>query len=371
MKKQFQFLVVSLAVGFLTFSAAASLAAEKFTYNGPTITFRYSHFAPATHKMTKAVSEPWIKMVEEESNGKVRIQAYLGGTLHGARDGFKACINDITDFTAAYTMYQAGSFNLPHVLDLPFAFPSSAVACKVAEELYPKYFKKEFENMGVYLANYNANGAYNLFTKKPIRKLEDMKGLKIRSAGGTNSRIMKALGAVPVNVPAPEAYNAFQRGVVDAVCFYDTGAVSYRVHELTKYETELKLDTPANSWAFNRKTFDNLPPEIKRFIYNMHRRLSQMYGIQYDYQDTLSRKNEIAAQGIEVIKLPPQEMERWKAAVEPLWEEFIKENEAKGLPARELVKDLRARAQKYASWTPEQLMKEVTEHPVPGIIDGM
>jgi TRAP-type C4-dicarboxylate transport system substrate-binding protein len=241
----------------------------------------------------------------------------------------------------------------------------------VAEELYPKYFKKEFENMGVYLANYNANGAYNLFSKKPITKLEDMKGLKIRSAGGTSSKILKALGAVPVNVPAPEAYNAFQRGIVDAVCFYDTGAVSYRVHELTKYLTELKLDTPANSWAFNRKTFDNLPPEIKRYIYNMHRRLSQMYGIQYDYQDILSRKNEIAERGIQVIQLPPKEMERWKAAVEPLWEEFIQENEAKGLPARELVKDLRARAQKYASWTPEQLMKEVMEHPLPGIIDGM
>jgi TRAP-type C4-dicarboxylate transport system substrate-binding protein len=365
------FMSLFLSGACIILGASWIQGAEKFTYNGPIITLRYSHFAPATHKMSKAVGDPWIKMVEEESGGKVRIQAYLGGTLHGAKDGFKACISDITDFTPAYTMYQAGSFHLPHVLDLPFAFPSSAVACKVAEELYPKYFKKEFEGMGVYLANYNANGAYNFFSKIPIRKLEDMKGLKVRSPGGTSSKIIKALGAVPVHVPSTEAYTAFQRGVVDAVFFYNTAGVSYRIHELAKYLTEVKINIPANSWAFNRKTFDNLPPEVKRFIYNMQRRLSEMYGIQYDYQDTLSLKNEIAEKGIQVIKLSPKEMERWKGAVEPLWQDFIKENEAKGLPAKELVKDLRARAQKYAGWSPEQLMKEVIEHPVPGIIDGM
>jgi TRAP-type C4-dicarboxylate transport system substrate-binding protein len=308
-------------------------------------------------------------MVEKESNGKIKIQTYLGGVLHSAKDGFKAAVNDITDMTPAYTMYQAGSFNLPHVLDLPFAFPNSMVAVKVAEELYPKYFKKEFEAMGVYLANYNANGTYNLFTKKPVASLEDLKGMKIRAAGGTPSKIMKSLGAVPVAVPAPEAYNAFQRGMVDGVAFYDTGAIAYRVHELTTYITEVKMDTPANSWAFNRKSFDSWPPEVKRFMYNMQRRLSMMYGIEFYRQDQLSRQI-LEARGIKVIKLAPQEATRWKAAVEPLWEEFVKENEAKGLPARALVNDLRALSAKYSTWTAEQLMQDVIDHPVHGIIDG-
>ena len=354
----------------LTMCNLSARAAEKFTYNGPPITLRYSHFAPESHPMTKAVSKPWVEMVEKESNGKIKVQAYLGGVLHSAKDGFKAAVNDITDLTPAYTMYQAGSFNLPHVLDLPFAFPNSMVAVKVAEELYPKYFKKEFEAMGVYLANYNANGAYNLFLKKPVATLEDLKGMKIRAAGGMPSKIIKALGAVPVAVPAPEAYNAFQRGVVDGVAFYDTGAIAYRVHELTTNLTEVKMNTPANSWAFNRKTFDSYPPEVRRFLYNMQRRLSMMYGIEFHRQDLLSRPI-LEARGIKVTKLSPQETARWKAAVEPLWEEFIRENEAKGLPARALVKDLRALSEKYSSWTAEQFMKEVAENPVHGIIDGL
>jgi TRAP-type C4-dicarboxylate transport system substrate-binding protein len=350
--------------------ALSAPAAEQFTYTGPPITLRHSHFAPETHRLMKAVAAPWLEMVEKESNGKVIIKTYYNQTLHGARDGFKACVSDIVDFTPAYTMYQAGSFHLPHVLDLPFAFPSSKVACKVSEELYPKYFKTEYEKMGVYLANYNANGAYNFITMKPVRKLEDLKGMKIRSSGGSASKMIKKLGAVPVNLPATEAYNAFQRGVVDGVCFYDAGIVSYRVHEVGKYLTEVKINCPANSWAFNKKTFDKLPPEIKRFIYNMQRRLSQMYGEGYDREDEISREI-IVKSGVKPIILPPAELARWKAAVEPLWDEFITENEALGLPARQLVKDLRGLSQKYSTWTQEQLMKEVMEHPMPGIIDGM
>jgi hypothetical protein len=64
-------------------------------------------------------------------------------------------------------------------------------------------------------------------------------------------------------------------------------------------------------------------------------------------------------------------MERWKSTVMPVWEDFVNKNEAKGLPAGELIKEMKALSQKYAPWTPEQFLKEATEHPIGGIIDGM
>jgi TRAP-type transport system periplasmic protein len=358
-----------LVTAALALAATAAVAQQKLAYDGPVITLRLSHFAPANHPMSKAVSHKWIEMVEQESGGKIKIQAFYGGVLHGAKDGFKAAVNNITDITPAYVNYQPGSFHLTHVLDLPFAFPSAPVAAKVAEELYPKYFKPEYEAMGVLMANFNANGSYNFFTKKAVKSLEDAKGLKMRSAGGQSSEILKALGTVPVAVPAPEAYTAFQRGVVDGVAFYNTGAVAYRVAELAKSMTELKFNNPANAWAFNRKTFEGMPKPVQRFMYDMMRRLSMMYGIEFDHQDVLSRQKFVDS-GMQIQTLSPQEMARWKAAVEPLWQKFIDENEAAGRPARALVADLRALTEKYATWTNEQLMKDVVEHPMPGIIDG-
>jgi ribosomal protein S13 len=100
------------------------------------------------------------------------------------------------------------------------------------------------------------------------------------------------------------------------------------------------------------------------------RQLSMLYGIEFDRHDIISRQK-FVDQGMRIHQLDPKEMERWRAAVEPLWEEFIQENEAKGLPARQLVADLRALVKKYESWTVDQLMKEVVENPVRGIIDGM
>ncbi len=351
-------------------AAAPALAAEQLNYDGPVITIRLSHSAPATFPAIKTALDPWVATVEKESNGKIRIEKYYGGVLHSAKDGFKAAVNDITDFTPAYTIYQAGSFQLHHVLGLPFAFPNAAVASRVAEELAPKYFKKEYEAMGVYLANYSVTSAYNLFTKKPVHTLEDVKGMKIRASGGTGTTMVKALGAVPVSTPATEAYTSFQRGVVDAVAFYDTGALGYRVHEISKYATELNLNSSPLAYAFNKKSFDSYPPEVKRFMYRKLRQLNQLSGNAFDEHDRQSRKL-IEDSGVKYIKPTPEELERWKQAVEPMWDAFVKENEAKGLPARQLVADLRALVKKYEGWTPEQLMQAAINDPVPGIIDGM
>lgn len=370
MKYSTRLMIMSVCAPIALLASMNADAAEAFTYNGPVITLRLSHSAPATFPTIKTTLDPWTEMVEKESNGKIRVEKYYGGVLHSAKDGFKAAVNDITDFTPAYTMYQAGSFQLHHVLGLPFAFPNAVVASRVAEELYPKYFKKEYEAMGVYLANYSVTGAYNLFSKKPVRTIEDLKGMKIRSSGGSGTTMIKALGGAPVTTPAPEAYAAFQRGVVDGVAFYDTGAIGYRIHEVAKYETELKLNNSPLAYAFNRKTFDSYPQEVKHFMYTMLRRLNQMSGNGFDEHDALSRKV-IEEKGIKVITPPPEELARWKAAVEPMWEEFITENEAKGLPARQLVADLRALTKKYENWTPQQLMQLAKENPVHGIIDGM
>ena len=345
-------------------------AAEEITYTGPPITIRYSSHVAITHLVVQRALLPWNQLVEKESKGKLIVKTYMSGALHGPRDGFKACVADITDTTHGYPLWQPASFQLSHVLDLPFAFPNVYVASYVSEELYPQYFKKEYEKMGVYLVNSHTISPYHILSKKPVRKIEDLKGVKIRSGGGPVADMLKRLGAVPVVITTAEVYNAFQRGTVDAVLLYDSGFTSFRLHEIGKYRTPLGVNLAATPYCLNRKTFDNLPKDLKRLFYNLERINSQMAAEGYDYADKQALDIMHKA-GVETITLPPEELARWKTAVEPLWEEFITKNEALGLPARQLVKDLQALSQKYSNWTPEQFMKQVKEHPIPGIIDGM
>ena len=349
---------------------ALEAVAQEITYTGPPITIRYSHFAPDTHKWVKGAVDPWVELVAKESKGKLLIKKYFSATLHGPRDGFKACVNDITDMSVSHVSQQASSFNLLPVLTLPFAFERAAVGAKVAEELSPKYFKKEIEKMGVYFAGAHPTSTYHFLTKKPIRKLEDMKGMKIRSTGGPNAEMLKLMGAVPITLTPGEQYSAFQRGMVDGICMYHGGFVSYRLHEIGKYVTELSFVAGFNEHSLNRKTFDNLPNDLKKYFYNMLRRFHQMSGIAYDKIESDARR-EVIAKGIEIITPTPSEKAKFVKAVMPIWEIFIRNNEKLGLPARELVDEYGRLAKKYSSWTDEQLLKDATENPVHGIIDGM
>jgi TRAP-type C4-dicarboxylate transport system substrate-binding protein len=343
------------------------LLAYEVTYTGPPITFRRSSYIPETAPAVRASVIPWNRLLEKMTKGKIVVKMYSGGVLHGARDGFKAITSDITDETEGFPAYFRSSFNLLHAIDLPFAFPNASVGTMVAEALTPKYFKEEYEKMGVYMHTNTNITPYNLLSKKPIRTLEDLKGLKVRSGGGMHTLLWKALGAVPVSIPSPEVYSSFQRGIVDAVAWNESAFHTYELHEIGKYMTILHINTTGCAHALNRKFFDNLPPDLKRIFYHATRISAQIGAAAYDNNSACGR-NVLVENGVEIIMLSPEERMRWGAIAETLWDDFIKTNEAKGLPARELVKDMRMLVEKYKGWSADELLQEATLNPIQGII---
>ena len=338
-------------------------------YTGPPITIRYSTFMGKAMGPFMNVYEPAAKMLEKESNGKLILKPYFSNVLHGPQDGFKACKDNITDFTHGYTLWQPSSFHMIHGLSLPFAFPNSPVATMVGEELAAKYFRKEYEKMGVYLAGIQMTAPYHLLSLKPIKKVEEVKGMKIRSGGGIMGDVVKSLGAVPVMVPASEFYTAFQRGVFDAILSHDAGFIVFRTYEIGKFKTILYLTTANTEYALNKKFFDGLPPDLKRIFYNWLRKYNQAYAQAYYEKEGALALDKIKQAGIETITLPPAELERWKATVHPVWDKFVADNEGRGLPAKELVKDMKALNEKYSAMTWDDLMKKTIENPPQGLID--
>jgi len=355
-------------IGFLAAGIGSAFAADIDNYTGPKKEIRLSVHVPSTHLIWQKMLLPWANIVEKESKGKLAIKPYLGGVLHGARDGFKAVRGDVTDLAMCYPAWSPAGFHLNHVFGLPFAFPNASVAALVAEELYPEYLKGEYEKKGIYLGFNSSMATYDLVSTKPVRKLEDLKGMKVRTVAGPQAEAAKRLGAVPVFMSINEVYTALQRGMIDGVLTPNFAGYAYRFFELAKYVTRLDYAITVSSWGHNIKTFDALPKELKTPWYNLLRKESQYWANAMDEANRLSKERN-KKEGIEVITLSPEEFARWKAAVQPLWDQFVEENEAKGLPARKLVQELKDKSKKYSSWTQEQLMERVTNHPVQGIID--
>ncbi len=334
------------------------------------ITLRYTSHVPRSHGLYTRAFVPFAELVQRETGGRLRLEAFTDRMLHGPIDGFKAAVTGITDYTHAYVTYQPGSFRLLHATQLPFLFPTPQVASLVVEELYPRFFKAEYERMGVYLAHCDSTSPYNILSRTPVRRLEDLRGLKIRVTGGLTADIYRELGAVPVSIAAAEIYPAFQRGILDAVTLSLADMVAYRLQEIARFYTVGDINVVVLQYCLNRRTFDALPGDLKERFYRLLRVRSQI-AVQNHYSGpTYERaRATLIDSGVEVLELDEPERTRWRIRLAPLRERYIARRESEGLPARELVQRMEALSSAYASLSNEQMNTRIRATPVEGIIE--
>ena len=334
------------------------------------ITLRYTTHVPRSHGFYTKAFVPFAELVKRETQGRLQLEVFTDRLLHGPTDAFEAAVTRITDYTNAYVTYQPGSFKLLHAPQLPFLFPSPQVGSLVFEELYPRYFKQEYERMGVYLAHCDCTSPYNLISRTPIRRLEDLRGLKIRVTGGLTSEIYRELGAVPVAIAAAEIYPAFQRGILDAAALAVPDIVSYRLYEIGAHYIHADINVVLLQYCLNRQAFDSLPADLRVSFYRLLRVRSQM-AVQNvysgpSYEHALRVMSEA---GVETIALDDAERARWRERVTPLKERFILKHEAEGLPARAAVHAMEELSRDYATLTNAQINERIRTAPVQGIID--
>jgi len=166
MKRFIQSMILAVAV--LSVSALQAVAADS-------VTIKYSNYYPEASAVVQNIHKPVLDAITKNSNGAIQFQPYWASSLHSLIDGFKAARSGLTEMTQAYCFTLPTSFKLPHCDSLPFAFKNSVVASVVMEELYAKYFKKEYEKQGVYNAFYPVLEYTGIMSRTPIRTLEDLK----------------------------------------------------------------------------------------------------------------------------------------------------------------------------------------------------
>lgn len=343
-------------------------AEPQVTYDGQAFNLKFSHPSPPA-SLVPPVWRAGLSWQEKALNGKLIFKEYGAGSLHGARDGFKAVRSHITDYATCFVAHEARGFPLTKAFELPFVTPSNPLAgVRIVAELAPKYFKPEFENREVYFGYMVLVGAADIMSRKPIRKLEDMQGLKI-IAQGFDPLAAKALGAVIVNIPYPDIYTSYQQGIVDAVLWVDPGFVPFKIYELAKYHTTLNISAQHIDTCINQEAFDSLPKDLKQTFYGFQQRMAYAVAKRVGVDFRAKALEIYKKNGVEMITLPPEEIDRWKAAMKPVLDQWADKYEAKGLPARELLADIERLTKKYNSMDGAEIFKLIIENPVPGIID--
>jgi TRAP-type C4-dicarboxylate transport system substrate-binding protein len=298
------------------------------------IKLNYSIFFPAPAPQTQIATE-WAKEIGKRTGGKVEITMFPGGTLTPAPQCYDGVVKGISDIGMSVLAYTRGKFPLTEVADLPLGMKSGLVATKLINEYYKKFKPKEFDEVRVmYL---HGHGPGLLHTKKEVKTLEDLKGMKIRCTG-LAAKIVGALGGTPVAMSMGETYDSLSRGVVEGSLAPYEALKTWKWGEVVKFTTE---DWGASySVGFfvvmNKAKWNSLPPDVKKIIEQVNQEWIVKQGNNWDEIDKAGRDAALKL-GNKIISLSQDENLRWEKAVKPLLDEYKKNMTDKGLPGEEVL----------------------------------
>lgn len=326
---------------------AAACLALTGCKKGPTesVTLSYSVFFPPTHIQAQT-ADTWAKEVEKRTNGQVKITMYAGGTLTNPQQCYEGVVNGISDIGMSCFAYTQGRFPLLEGLDLPLGYPNGRVATQVATELTQKYQPKEVAD--VHVLYVHAHGPGLLASKKSVKTLDDLKGLKVRVTSNSQ-KLAEALGATPVAMPQSETYESLSKGVVDAtLCPIET-LKGWKQGEVISSVTDATAVgyTTAMFVAMNKAKWDKLPADVQKTITEVSAEWVAKHGQAWDQADADGREFVKGLQR-EMISLTPEQQQQWKDAVKPVLEAYVAAAKAKGLPGEEFLKDAQDLIAKYS-----------------------
>lgn len=334
-------------------TAAAIVAAATFSFALPAhaqVTLTYSSWVPPTHHLT-IWQHNWTKEVEKATNGRVKFQslpkapAAPPGTFDAVRDG----LVDLSYVTASYT---PARHILPLMAELPGAGDTAEVNSVAYSRIHWKHFHKYGEYKGVKLLAVWTHGPGQMFTKKPIKTLEDFKNLKIRTGGGIAEATAKALGASAFVKPAPESYELLSSGVADGVFFPFESIVSFKLDKLIGQATVFPGGLYSSAFGFfmNEEKWNKIPKQdqaiIEKYAFEY---VARSNGQSWDKADQAGLAA-LKAAGANIMTADATMRAEAQKRAGPIIEEWIKNAEAKhkGLNARAALDEFHAELKKVA-----------------------
>ncbi|MGB5985363.1 MAG: TRAP transporter substrate-binding protein [Desulfobacterales bacterium] len=318
--------VFCLACGLIF--AQASLA--------ETITLRYAQQNPDTGWSTVNCVAPWLRQVEEATGGQLKIEAYHGQTLAKGKDMWTAVKTGITDIGWCFHGYWPGMTPLADVISLPaLPFRSAEKGSAALWQLYEKFpaIQDEFKDVQVLL--FYTSEPYSLITReKPVKTLEDIKGMKIRMTGGPPTDMMKLLGGVPMLIPMPDNYISMQKGVIDGIGVPWEAIHVWRFYEVGQYYTEVPFPAVYFSIAMNKAKWNSLSKEVQDAIMTV----GGLEGSKFwgrNFFDAMKaetiEKLKSEGQGDHLFQLSDEERQRWlDVGGKPVWDQWVGDMKAKG-----------------------------------------
>jgi TRAP-type C4-dicarboxylate transport system substrate-binding protein len=280
-------------------------------------------------------AQRWAKKVEEDSKGRLKFKIYGGGVLVNAFETYSSIAKGVADIGFG-PRYGVGAPFTDVLLSMGLmGTPDVATSTLVVDDLmkkFPKQYTKEWGDTKILWIQADA-ASCPITRAKPVRTIEDMKGLELRGPIKSVAEAFKAMGAKPVVMPMADYVIGLQKGTVDGGTCTIWGLKSFNLVPLAKYFTEFALvSNPALYMVMNLDKWKALPPDLQKVIDDNCKWGKRESVKMFDEEDQ-SCKEWAIKHGMEFITLKPDEKKRWAAFLEPVYLRLAAELDAKGYPA--------------------------------------
>lgn len=314
------------------------------------ITLKFADFFPPTHPASVNMMQEWAKRVEVATEGKVKVDYYPAGTLLKNGDIYEGVTLGVADMGHDVSGYNIGRLpvlNAMYVGGIEYKGPKTS--CYVARDIINELKPKELDDTQIMFIYGVSPGV--LMTTKPVRTLEDMKGLQIR-ASGANVDTVKALGGVPVGITIAESYDSMSKGVVDGALLPTEPLKAFKLGEVTKYVTQADmLYNTVHYVTMNKDVWNSFPKEIQDAINKVNEEVFEIATNLWEGEGGLNLSQAgldfAVEKGNELITLSPEEETRWTEQLKPLRDDYAKVLDNKGIDGKAVMNKIVELTEKY------------------------
>jgi TRAP-type C4-dicarboxylate transport system substrate-binding protein len=315
--------------GFLVASTILAQAADA-------VNLRVADSFPTGHYLVKLLLEPWMDQVRKRTNNAVTFEHYPAQQLGKAADMLKLTQTGVADIGYVAPAYTSDKMPVSEVAMLPGAFEHSCQGTLAYWKLARNgvIAEQDYAGNNIRLLLAVSLPQYRIFTvKQPVKDVADVAGLKLRSTGGAQDLTLRAIGAVPVRMAAPDAYESLSRGTMDGLLFPLESVVAYGADKLVKYSTDgVGFGSFVVSYAISETAWRKLSPEIQKVMAEVAEEIMPSACQEVQKADETTKKT-LEAAGVRFEPLPPEKFKGLLKGVAKTWADGLDSRGKRGSDA--------------------------------------
>ncbi len=294
----------------------------------------------------------WADELAARSDGQIKVEIFWSGSLVSAKEVLQAVGSGLADAGTIVAAYTPAETPVWAVASTPFLFEDPWVGMRAvfeARETIPE-LEAETSKANVKIVANNTTGSMQLVSKMPLVEVADLKGKKLRGAGGW-AHLFNELGAVSVNVSGAEAYQALDRGTIDGSMYSIPLVKSYKLHEVAGHLTVADMgQSLAYGIGVNLDLWESMSPELQKVLSQTSIEYMDHFAMLYLEDEKQAREAmEAGADGHKVVfhDLTEEQKAAWAAPAQLLLDQWVEEVGTRGIEGGPILEKFRAVREKY------------------------